>query len=102
MLKLSKDLDMADKLREEVAIRIASYQKRIANLYNKHIKPRAFRAGDLVLRKVFKNMVDLAAGKFQSSWEGPYVIIRVWPIGSYTLNKLDEAPVPRMWNVMHL
>ena len=50
-----KDLDMIDELREVTAMRIASYQQRLTNLYNRRVKPRAFRAGDLVLRKVFKN-----------------------------------------------
>ena len=55
---ISKDLDMVDELREAAAIRIASYQQRMANLYNKHIKSCAFRAGDLVLRRVFKNTAE--------------------------------------------
>ena len=41
---ISKDLDMEDELREAAAIRIASYQQRTVNLYNRHIKPCAFRA----------------------------------------------------------
>ena len=99
---ISKDLDMVDELRKVVAIRIASYQQRMANLYNKHIKSCAFRVGDLVLRKVFENMADQVAGKFQPNWEGPYVIVRVGLVRSHTLNKLGEAPVPRVWNAMHL
>ena len=39
---VTKDLDMTDKLYEAAAVRIASYQKRLKNLYNKHVKPRAF------------------------------------------------------------
>ena len=74
----------------------------MTNLYNKHIESRTFRVGDLVLRKVFENTVDPTIRKFQPNWEGSYVIVRVGPVGSYTLNKLDGAPVPRMWNVMHL
>ena len=62
---ISKDLDMADELWEAGAIRITSYQQRVTNLYNRHIKPHAFRAGDLVLRKVFENMADLTVDKFQ-------------------------------------
>ena len=93
---ITKDLDMIDELHEATAVRIASYQQRLTNLYNRHVKPRAFRAGDLVLRRLFKNMVDLTAGKFQPNWEGPYVIVRVRPTGSYALNKLDGAQVPRM------
>ena len=93
---------MADELREASAIRITSYQQRMENLYNRHIKSRAFRARDLVLRRVFENTDDLVAGKFQPNWEGLYVIIRVGLAGSYSLNKLDGAPMPRMWNAMHL
>ena len=72
------------------------------NLYNKHIKPHALQAGDLVLRKVFENTTDLATGNFQPNWEGPYMIVRVGLVGSYTLNKLDGALLPRIWNIMHL
>ena len=99
---ISKDLDMADELLEAAAIHITSYQQRMANLYNKHIKPHAFRARDLVLRRVFENTTGPTISKFQSNWEGPYVIVRVGPVGSYALNKLYGAPVPRMWNAMHL
>ena len=67
-----------------------------------HVKSRAFRVGDLVMRRVFKNTADLMAGKLQPNWEGPYVIVKVGPAGLYALNKLDGAPVPKMWNVMHL
>ena len=74
----------------------------MSNLYNRHIKPHAFQVGDLVLRKVLENTADPTVGKFQPNWEGPYVIVRVGLAGSYALNKLDEAPVPRMWNYMHL
>ena len=53
-----KDLDMADELCEVVAVRITSYHDRLANLYNKRVKPRMFQPGDLVLRKIFENIVD--------------------------------------------
>ena len=93
---------MIDELREDATVSIASYQQRLTNLYNKHVKPRAFRTGDLVLRRVFENTTDPAASKFQPNWEGPYIIVRVGVVGSYTLNKLDKTSVPRIWNVMHL
>ena len=47
-------------------------------------------------------MADLAAYKFQPNWEGPYTIVKVGAVGSYALDKLDETPVPMMWNDMHL
>ena len=97
-----EDLDMVDKLRESAAVRIASYQRRLENSYNKQVKPLMFQPGDLVLKKVFETTVDPMAGKFQPNWEGPYLITRVDESGSYALDKLDGTPVPRMWNALHL
>ena len=93
---------MTDEHCEAAAMRITSYQQRMTNLYNRHVKSRAFRVGDLVLRRVFKNTVDLAARKFQPNWEGPYMIVKVEAAESYTLDKLDGTLVPRMWNAMQL
>ena len=59
-----KYLDTTDELREAVAVRMGSYHSRLANLYNRCVKPHMFQSGDLVLRKVFKNTDDLSVGKF--------------------------------------
>ena len=99
---VTKDLYMTDELREAPVVRIALNKQRLTNLYNRHVKPRAFRAGDQVLRRVFEYTTDLVANKLQPNWEGPYLIVRLGPARSYALNKLDGAPVPRMWNAMHL
>ena len=99
---VAENLDMADELREAASIRMASYQKRLANWYNKRTKPRTFQPGDFVLRKVFENTADPTAGKLQSNWEGPYVVVRAGSAGSYALDKLDGTPIPRMWNALHL
>ena len=64
-----KDLDTVDELQESVAIRIASYQRRLTSSYNKRVKPRTFQPGDLVT-------ADSIAGKFQPNWEGPYLVTR--------------------------
>ena len=97
-----KDLDTVDELRELAAIRIVSYQRRLANSYNKRVKPQTFQPGDLVLRKVFENTTDPTAGKFQPNWEGPYLVTRAGESRAYALDKLDGTPVPRMWNATHL
>ena len=60
-----KDLNTADELREVTAMWITSYHRRLANQYNRRVKPRAFQPGDLVLRKVFENTADPSAEKFQ-------------------------------------
>ena len=88
-----KDLDMEDELCEIAAIRIVSYHRILANLYNRRVKPRVFQPGNLVIRKVFENIVDPTTVKFKLNWEGPYIVTRVGESGSYALNKLDRTPV---------
>ena len=97
-----RELDASDGLREAAAIRIVSYQRSLANSYNKRVKPRVFQPGDLVLRRVFENTADPTTGKFQPNWEGPYVVTRPEESRSYAIDKIDGTPVPRMWNAMHL
>ena len=97
-----RKLDTSHELREEAAIRIASYQRRLANSYNKRVKPRVFQPGDLVLRNVFENTIDPMAGKFQPIWEGPYIVTRSGKSESYIIDKTDGTPLLRMWNSMHL
>ena len=97
-----KDLDTADELRKAAVVRITSYHNRLANIYNRRMKPCMFQPRDLVLRKVFENTVDPSVEKFQPNWEGPYIVTRPGKSRSYVLDKLDGTPVPRMWNVMHL
>ena len=65
-----KDLDITDELSEAAVVRISSYHRRLANLYNRCVKPRMFQPKDLVLRKVFKYTPDPLARKFQPNWEG--------------------------------
>ena len=99
---ITKDLDTTDELWEVTVVRIASYQQRLANLHSQHVKPRAFKDEELVLRRVFENTTNLVDGKFQANWEGPYTVVRVGTVGSYALSKPDETDVPRMWKTMHL
>ena len=60
-----KELHNSDELREAAAIRLTSYQRRLANFYNKQVRPRVFQSSDLVLGRVFENTADPTAGKFQ-------------------------------------
>ena len=59
-----KDLNKANKLREATIVRIASYQQRLASLHSICV-PRTFKAGELVLRRVFENMANPGEEKFQ-------------------------------------
>nr|CAN75043.1 hypothetical protein VITISV_042110 [Vitis vinifera] len=100
--ELGRNLDWADEVRESAAIRMADYQQRASAYYNRKVKPRSFKNGTLVLRKVFENTAEIGAGKFQANWEGPYIVSKASESGAYHLQKLDETPLLRPWNVSNL
>lgn len=65
-------LDALEERRDMVSIRLASYQQRLAQGYNKKVKPREFMQGDLILRKIVGIMKDQNARKLAWNWERPY------------------------------
>ena len=95
-------MDWADEVREIASIRMADYQQRAAAYYNRKARPRSFKSGTLVLRKVFENTAETGAGKFQANWEGPYIVSKTSESGVYHLQKLDRTPLLRPWNVSNL
>nr|CAN78757.1 hypothetical protein VITISV_035650 [Vitis vinifera] len=100
--ELGRNLDWTDEVRESAAIRMANYQQRASAHYNRKVKPRSFKNGTLVLRKVFENTAEVGAGKFQANWEGPYIVSKASESGAYHLQKLDGTPLLRPWNVSNL
>ena len=57
-----KDLDTVDELREVTTLSIALYRQRLASLHNRRVKLRTFKAGNLVLRRVFGNTANPVDG----------------------------------------
>ena len=56
-------LDALEKKREMVAVRLADDQQKLAQGYNKKVRPQGFVAGDLILWKALGSMKDQNAGK---------------------------------------
>ncbi|RVW67690.1 hypothetical protein CK203_064122 [Vitis vinifera] len=81
---------------------MVDYQQRATAHYNRKARPRSFKSGTLVLRKVFENTVETGARKFQANWEGPYIVSKTSESGAYHLQKLDGTPLLRPWNVSNL
>jgi hypothetical protein len=62
-----------DKTRCDATLFIEAQKKRVKAQYDKHVKPRVFSEGDLVL--LYKQDRDmLGAGKFEPMWRGPYIV----------------------------
>lgn len=55
----------------------------VEHYFNKRVKPRSFKAGDLVLKETGVTTQD--EGKLGPWWEGPYVVVASNRLGSYCL-----------------
>ena len=70
--KLRFNLDYLDEVRDKTSSRMAKYQQKMAEYYNKRVKLRQHDIGDLVLCKVTMATKDPTPGKLGPTWEGPY------------------------------
>ncbi|KAK1374919.1 hypothetical protein POM88_031112 [Heracleum sosnowskyi] len=94
-----------DHLEEIIMIhraRLLAYHQRTARYYNRKVRARPFRVGDLVLHRVMPNTKVVNHGVFGTNWEGPYQIKSVLWEGTYHLNDMRGKLIPRARNVEHL
>ncbi|GKV35459.1 hypothetical protein SLEP1_g43722 [Rubroshorea leprosula] len=82
---LRENLDLLDEVREEAQLRTIVYKQKVANFYNKRVRPRPFKVGDLVLRKAGLTGFETRFGKLAPNWEGPYTVAEVPHPGAYIL-----------------
>ncbi|GKV15178.1 hypothetical protein SLEP1_g25980 [Rubroshorea leprosula] len=99
---LRENLDLLDDVREEARLRTLVYKQKIANFYNKRVRPRTFNVGDLVLRKAGLTGFETRFGKLAPNWEGPYTVAKMPHPGAYILRDTEGKRVPRVWNVNNL
>ena len=62
-----RQLDSLEECQEALTIRLANYQQKLAQRYNKDVKMREFGASDLVLRRVVGGAWDISAEKLTSN-----------------------------------
>ncbi|KAK1404815.1 hypothetical protein POM88_004420 [Heracleum sosnowskyi] len=95
-------LDFLEETRAISSLRLAAYQKRVSRLYDRRVRVRRLRVGDLVLRRVMPHTRISSHGVFGANWEGPYKIKSVLWEGTFHLEDLGGNHIPRAWNVDHL
>ncbi|KAI5324208.1 hypothetical protein L3X38_033281 [Prunus dulcis] len=100
--QLALNLDLIDELRDQSNMRNFAYKQRIAKYYDSQVKPRAFKTGDWVMRKVSLATKNSAEGTLGPTWEVPYEIVKVCRPGTYQLRDHHGKPLPHPWNVDHL
>lgn len=73
------------------------YQQRMKKAFDKKVKPRVFREGDLVLKKVLSFAPD-SRGKWTPNYEGLYVVKRAFSGGALILTTMDREDFTRPVN----
>lgn len=66
------DVETIEEKRKSAEDRWMINQIRISRAYNKRVKPRVLKVGDLVLKAAGYIQKRTSASKFASKWEGPY------------------------------
>ena len=74
---LRLNLDLLEEKREQVLKRMEDYHRKTARYYDQRVKPRSFKSGDLVLKKLLPARKDPAHGKLGPNWEGAYIVSRI-------------------------
>jgi hypothetical protein len=100
--QLRLNLDLLDEAHDQAEVKTTAYQQRMAPYYDRRVKHKKFKVGDLVLRKVTPATKDPTQGKLGPIWEGPYKIVKFYRRGTYHLEKLDDTALPHPWNAKHL
>ena len=65
-----------------------TYQKWMIKAFNKKIEPRVYQVGDLVIKCIILPQDD-PRGKWTPTYEGPFVIKRVFSGGAMMLTTID-------------
>lgn len=91
------ELDNLDEERLKAKLWIELYQSRMAEAYNRTVRHKAYKPGDLVLKMRTELMAgNRLVGKFEPKWEGPYVVQEAYTNGSYRIvscNGTGEFPL---------
>ena len=92
-----EQLALIDEKRLTAVCHGQCYQQRMARAYNKKVKPRSFKEGDLVLKRILP-IQEEAKGKFAPNWQGPFIVHKVLSGGALILSEMDGEVFPQPLN----
>ncbi|XP_064941125.1 uncharacterized protein LOC135594645 [Musa acuminata AAA Group] len=99
---LRASLDVLEERRVDAHLKALSHQRAVARDYNRKVRPRPVRLGDLVLRRAEVSDPTRTRGKLAPKWEGPFRVTGVVRPGTYRLTTMDGSSLPRTWNIQNL
>lgn len=88
-------LDLLEERREYASIVSEAQKLRVAGYHNRNVRPRQFKAGDLVLRRADVGKGSSGTGKLGPNWEGPYQVIETTTKGAYKIRDMQGRELPR-------
>ena len=74
------------------------YQKRMIKDLNQKIKPRVYQTGDLVIKRIILPQGN-PSGKWTPTYEGSFVVKKVFYGGAMMLTTMDGEDFPHPVNV---
>lgn len=95
------NIEALEERRQKAEEKWQTYQNQISRAYNKKVKPRSLKVGDLVLKATGHIQKGLNAPKFAPIWEGPYLVREAYTSGYYLISRPDSqnclAPINGRW-----
>ena len=76
-----EQLTLIDEKRAKAQYNAQGHQKKIARAFNRKVKPRNLKEGDLVL-KVLRDETFDPRGKMKPKWSGPFIIKKIMSGGA--------------------
>src|ERR1041385_1350715 len=84
------ELERLEGKRLQALQNLKAYQARMSRAFDKRVKRRSFKEGDLVLAVIRPmNITRRMKGKFEPKWEGPFVVKEVYSSGAYKIISPD-------------
>jgi hypothetical protein len=81
------DLHELEEMRLNAYENARIYKEKTKRIHDKHIMPREFSEGNLVL--LFNSRLRLFPGKLKSRWSGPFRVRTVYPFGAVELENKE-------------
>ena len=84
-------MEFLEEKHEHDMIRNTTYKQRVACYFDKRVRERKLRIGDLMLKRVFLKLKKLE----REPWEGPYKITEELRHKTYRLATMGGLLIPR-------
>ena len=94
-------LCMMDEKKLKALYHIQGYQRRLRKAFDKKVRAKDLKLGDLVLKEIRAPVQDTNR-KFKQNWVGPYIIKQIYSEGAVRLMDLDANPFTEPTNMDQL